>query len=92
MKFDQHHILYGFTISVNLLCMAHGGSVVSGLRSVVRNKSVGGKADSKHLTGLAVDVVLDTMSPLALESFISAAHRVGLIAVSEGDHVHIQIP
>lgn len=41
-------------------CKEHGGSVVSGMRSVLRNTSVGGHLESRHLDNTARDCVFDT--------------------------------
>lgn len=65
-------------------------SVTSWWRSVKRNRAVGGHPKSKHLRGLAVDVVLD--SPAAdKEGFVTDCVGLGLKAIDEGDHIHVQI-
>lgn len=65
-------------------------SVSSWIRSPVRNVMVGGHERSLHLLGLAVDIVLDDMG--RTKDFIRDCHRIGLIAVDEKDHIHVQIP
>ena len=49
-----------FNEVVYQVCLRHGGSEVSGLRSVARNAGVGGKPESRHLLALARDLVFDT--------------------------------
>ena len=63
-------------------------SVTSWIRSSRRNHEVGGKSNSYHLVGLGIDVVLDI--PIHKDSFIKEARRLGLDAIDEGDHVHLE--
>ena len=65
-------------------------SVTSWIRSPKHNEKVGGVRNSMHLLGLAVDVILDDWSET--DVFIKACKRIGLLAITEGDHIHIQIP
>ena len=65
-------------------------SETSGLRSVSRNATVGGSTQSRHLYWLASDVVLD--APDENHAFCAEAKRQGLVAVDEGDHIHLQVP
>ena len=65
-------------------------SVTSWIRSTKHNGRVGGKSGSMHLLGLAVDVVLD--DPDQTDFFILACNRIGLMALNEKDHIHVQIP
>lgn len=61
----------------------------SGYRTPERNKAVGGVANSKHLTGEAVDLVPrpgETMSQL----YERVRKARGAKALNEGDHVHVQ--
>ena len=58
------------------LCRKHRGSVVSGVRSKARNKRVGGHPRSRHLLGLAADIVCDTKADMA--RLFAAAYRLGL--------------
>lgn len=44
---------------VNEGCSLFGGSVISGRRSKQRNQQVGGHPRSRHLHGLAADIVFD---------------------------------
>ncbi len=59
-------------------------------RSWGDNLRVGGSISplSQHLAGLAVDVVVQ--SPTTAADLVGEAFRVGLTAVDEGSHVHIQ--
>lgn len=56
-------------------------------RSPAHNARVGGHPRSRHLRGTAVDVVL---SAGFRRAFIEDAEWVGLRALDEGDHVHVQ--
>ena len=60
-------------------------AVTSWWRSRSRNSSVGGAIYSQHLLGFALDLV--SPRPAALVRGLSAA---GLVAIDEGDHVHVQ--
>lgn len=57
-------------------------------RDPARNRAVGGSPDSQHLLGLGVDLVFP--SPEQARRGASAVRSRGLIAVHEGDHVHVQ--
>lgn len=60
----------------------------SGRRTEKRNRAVGGNPHSLHLSGLAVDIVLD--NHYEREALVSDVERLGLVAVPEEDHMHIQ--
>lgn len=64
------------------------GSLTSWWRSWEENLRVGGSTSplSQHLAGLAVDVV-----PGNWPAFVRSARAAGLVAVDEGDHVHVQL-
>ena len=64
-------------------------SITSWYRSPKRNESVGGKPTSKHLRGLAVDVVLDKKEDT--DNFTKRVNQYGLVWLNEGDHIHCQI-
>lgn len=63
-------------------------SVTSWIRTVEHNRQVGGADESLHLCGLGLDIVLD--NPADTESFVKRANRLGLKALNEGDHIHLQ--
>ena len=63
-------------------------SVTSWFRSKKRNKGVGGSDDSFHLCGLGIDCVLDL--PDVKDLFVKRARRLGLDAIDEGDHIHLE--
>ena len=63
-------------------------SVTSWFRTKKRNKGVGGSGESFHLCGLGVDCVLDI--PDDQDPFIKRARRLGLDAIFEGDHIHLE--
>ena len=79
---DFHH-------AVEFLCTQFGGSITSGHRSTARNAMVGGHKNSKHLDGLAVDMVLD--DPAQHGELMAACSRLGLRAIDESDHIHVQV-
>jgi len=74
-----------FIGKVNSVLSEAGGSPTSWYRDAARNRSVGGSPTSQHLLGFAVDVV--TSNPQRL---IAAARAEGMVAIDEGDHIHIQ--
>lgn len=77
-----------FCSCVFAFCKAFGGNVTSWIRTPSHNKAVGGVANSKHLDGLAVDVILD--SPENRDPFIAACRSVKLRAFWDKDHVHVE--
>jgi uncharacterized protein YcbK (DUF882 family) len=79
-----------FEDKIRLLAVLYPLSVTSWLRSRKHNGQVGGVADSRHLLGLAVDVVLDDTNQVA--EFHSQAATLGLQVIIEGDHLHVQEP
>ena len=75
--------------AVQHLCLVFEGSVTSGRRTQKRNKLVGGVEHSLHLVGLAADIVLD--EPSKHGELLEACGRLGLRAIDEGDHIHVQV-
>ncbi len=76
-----------FEDKIRSLLLGYPGSVTSWIRSPSRNKLVGGAVNSKHLIGLAIDIVLD--NPADNFAFIQTAQSMGLWTLDEGDHVHV---
>lgn len=79
-----------FTDKILTLAVRFDFSVTSWIRSPERNATVGGVADSRHLYGLAVDVVLDRGADRP--AFEAAAKTLGLQVIFEEDHLHVQEP
>ncbi len=79
-----------FEDKIRLLAVIFPFSVTSWLRSRRHNESVGGVKDSRHLLGLAVDVVFDPGVDTA--DFQLLATGLGLEVIVEGDHLHVQEP
>lgn len=79
-----------FTKIVLIICRLFDASITSWIRSEKRNADVGGHSLSKHKSGLAVDIIPD--DPAKKPEIVAHAQKLGLIAVDEGDHVHIQVP
>lgn len=65
-----------FWLLVNSLCDEHDGSVISGKRSPVHNKRVGGRDTSRHLEGRAADIRCETREER--DGLFEDAYRVGL--------------
>lgn len=80
-----------FLVLVLLVVQAAGAtslSVSSYLRTPERNAAVGGVANSLHLAGLAIDLVGSQADILA----VAGLWRVlGLDAVVESDHLHLEL-
>lgn len=78
-----------FALAVYRYCFATGGSVTSWIRTHSRNNSVGGVADSYHLTGLGCDIVVE--SKMSTDDRHKLAASLGLRLVVESDHDHVQL-
>lgn len=78
-----------FALKILELCAEHKASVTSWCRTEKRNREVGGAEHSYHLTGEAVDLVLD--NPAKSGELIRAAEALKLTAFHEQGHIHIQI-
>lgn len=60
-------------------------------RSQEYNAAVEGRDYSQHLLCLATDWDWVRDPPLAVrQQFINAVRRTGLVAIDEGDHIHVQ--
>lgn len=79
-----------FAQNISTLLALHPGSILSWIRSSAWNTEVGGHPRSMHLVGLAVDIVPDPDTNMG--DLIIFAERLGLNAINEGGHVHVQIP
>ena len=71
------------------IAMAARGSITSMYRTPARNNAVGGHPQSKHMQGLAGDIVLD--DPATEQILMSMADRFNLRVVKETDHYHVQV-
>lgn len=69
-------------------CLAYSASVTSWIRTPDHNIRVGGVPNSRHLLGVAADVIYDG-SPPGDQADAMLARR-GLQRIREGDHDHIQ--
>lgn len=78
-----------FCNAVRHLGAIHALSVTSWGRTEVRNKAVKGHPRSRHLDWLAVDVVPDNWDDHG--DVMRDAAALGLRALNEGDHIHIQV-
>ena len=75
---------------VDTLHLRYQFSETSGHRTVVRNAAVGGHPNSRHLLGMAQDIVLDDMVPGLIALLTADAERMGIMAIYEGNHIHLQ--
>jgi hypothetical protein len=66
-----------------------GAKITSLLRTPEHNKEVGGVGNSQHVAGTAGDFVLPKDER---GSFIARAREMGLEAINEGDHIHLELP
>ena len=79
-----------FEDKIRCLRLCYSFSVTSWIRSKEHNAKVGGVSDSRHLFGLAVDIVFDPGSDMS--GFNDKAGQLGLQVIAEGDHLHVQEP
>ena len=79
---------FSFGARVFALCFKHQGSISSWGRTEKHNKNVGGVDNSYHLLWMGCDVVLDDM--IQNPAFEVDAGELGLKAILEGDHYHLQ--
>ena len=78
-----------FTQNVVTLALKYNLSITSWGRTRARNTLVGGVANSYHLIWLGVDLVFDGVTSKNVD-FEKDANVVGLVALWEGDHYHLQ--
>jgi len=65
--------------------LVQGQQITSWYRSPQFNRQIGGEPDSQHLFALAMDIA----GPQLVFSMFQA-RRMGLVAVMERDHLHVQ--
>lgn len=80
--------LSGFMQNIFALLYKHHASVSSWGRTAKHNKYVGGHPDSYHMLWCGCDVVLDDNTPNP--AFVADAKLMGINAIWEGDHYHLQ--
>ena len=85
---DRQGVLH-FINDILELRDAYSFSVTSWIRTPTRNKLVGGKPNSKHLSGFGIDIVLDEEENKG--QFLASVKSWGLKYLDEKDHIHIQI-
>jgi len=77
---------------VMFVCVKFDCSVTSGPRTDARNAHVGGSPGSRHRLvrgGKAADVVPDENTPARRKQVFEYAVELGLWALDETDHVHL---
>jgi len=77
-----------FAEGVLNLRLKYNFSVTSWGRTKERNTFVHGTPGSNHLLWLGIDVILDDQKKEV--DFEKDADRLGLMAIYEGDHYHLQ--
>jgi len=80
-------ILNFYWRAVRLFFQFPGLQLTSWFRTPETNRDVGGDPESQHLFGLAWDV---TAPPQLLGAIARAGRGLGITAVEERDHVHLQ--
>ena len=78
-----------FALAITEYCAEANASITSWYRTPKRNKLVGGRPNSRHLKGLAADVVYDEALGKAHRTGI--AKRYGLVILFEKTHDHITL-
>ena len=88
-SFSVYSIASEFTDKILYLNKCIPFSVTSWIRSESRNEMVGGAETSFHITGLAVDIVLDDKTHLPL--LITKMKELDLNYIIEDSHIHIDV-
>lgn len=81
-----------FRAIVDKFLAAIPASEESGSRTIEHNRNVGGSADSAHVHGLAVDLILDTT--VGLEAAMYMAKRLGFNGIEWDErnrHLHLDM-
>lgn len=81
--------LQDFIMTIASLAIEFRFSVTSWIRTPRRNQRVGGVTDSLHLSGLAMDIVLDRQADR--RHFCLRAKRLGLRVIIYDSHLHVQV-
>jgi len=80
--------LIRFLTALSRLRVGPSIRISSWWRDPVTNRRVGGHPDSQHLLGLALDLVGEE---LELRQLLVDVRAVGLVAVMESTHLHVQL-
>ena len=64
--------------------------VTSGIRCPAHNAAIGGAKNSKHMLGMAADIIVSGMKPCCLQAVIHAV-APELKTIRYPKHVHVQI-
>lgn len=81
-------MLFKFVHSVICLALKYHGSVTSWGRTREHNAAVGGHPESWHMLWLGLDLIFDPM--VKNEAFERDADLLGLQAIFEADHYHLE--
>jgi uncharacterized protein YcbK (DUF882 family) len=70
----------------------HIVTITSAKRCPDHNKAVGGSSRSKHLEGIAADIVVDQVDPSEVYKFISELHYAHLLGIgSYNNFTHVDV-
>ena len=78
-----------FAIAIIGYCADARASVTSWYRTALHNAKVGGRPNSRHLRGLAADVVYDEAMSMRERTLI--ADKYGLVILTETDDEHLTL-
>lgn len=78
------------TLSAGLVGALPGVTITSGTRTPAHNAEVGGVANSQHLDGHALDIVLPKgTTPAQVKAYLTASGIKPTEFINEGDHLHV---